>query len=81
MTPDQAAGPLVFIYCSHGIDLRLTPRCWLCRPDTVEREAVAAALARVRERVEGLDLGNMTELTMDAVRDAVLAILDEEAGR
>jgi hypothetical protein len=45
----------------------------------IEAEAVAAALARVRERVEGLPLWCPGDWEWVVGRKAVLAIIDEEA--
>jgi len=63
--------------CIHGLDLRLVPRCYLCKPIAIEAEARAAVLRELRDEVEGMpDQWGPSDQDGYIRQSAVLAAID-----
>lgn len=64
---------LVMTHCVHGLDLRLHPRCYLCRPEQPAPDALRAAAQAVVEALFGCTDSKVRE----AITDLRAALGDE----
>jgi hypothetical protein len=81
VTHEWSTSTPVLTHCIHGLDLRLHPRCYLCRPASDEQVTSrcdhAALVAAAREVDEAFDGPSPTQRQIDAI-DALRAALDGE---